>query len=85
VLQKISPQRLTARHQAVVGVRGRENGKEGKGQVAESTGAAANFDPVVIFIMSLFASPTVPDNRITQTLRTMAGNLFLAGSSPVES
>jgi hypothetical protein len=58
--------------------------KDGKGQVAENTGAAVDFDPVVIFIMSLFASPTVPDNRIAQTLRTTAGNLFLAGSSPVE-
>jgi len=66
-------------------VRRRENVKEGEGQVAESTGAAVDFDPVVIFIMSLFASPTVPDNRIAQTLRTTAGNLFLAGSSPVEN
>ena len=69
----------------MTGVRGRENAKNGKGQVAEATGAAVDFDPVVIFIMSLFASPTVPDNRIAQTLRTTAGNLFLAGSSPAEN
>jgi len=68
-----------------VGVRGRENGKEGKGEFAKLTGAAANFDPVAIFIMRLFASPTVPDDRIAQTLRTTAEDLFLAVSSPVES
>src|SRR5712691_2084263 len=65
-------------------VRRRENGKEGEGQVAGFTDAAANFDPVVSLVVSLFAPPTVPDNRIAQTLRTTAGDLVLAVSSPVE-
>jgi hypothetical protein len=66
-------------------IRRRENGKEGKGQVARSTDTSANFNPVVSFIMSLFAPPAVPDNRIVQTLRTTAKDLFLAGGSPVEN
>jgi hypothetical protein len=52
-----------------MGVRQRENGKEGDGQVAGSTDAAATFDPVVSFIMSLLAPPAVPSNRIAQALR----------------
>jgi hypothetical protein len=38
----------------------------------------------VSFVMSLFAPPAVPGNRIAQTLRTTAGNRFVAGGSPVE-
>ena len=48
------------------------------------TDATSKFDPVVSFIMSLFASPPVPDDRIAQTLRTTARDLSLAGGSPVE-
>jgi hypothetical protein len=67
-----------------VGIRQGENGKESKGQVAGSTDQSANSDPVVSFIMSLLASPAVPHNRIAQTLRTKARDLFLAGGSPIE-
>src|SRR5205823_1441288 len=62
----------------------RENGKEGEGYVAGSTDAAANFNPVVSFIMRLFAPPAVPGNRIAQALRTSARDLLVAASSPVE-
>lgn len=84
VLQEISPQRMAACQQAVVGIRQGENGKESEGQVAGSTDPSANSDPVVSFIMSLLASPAVPHNRIAQTLRTKARDLFLAGGSPIE-
>src|SRR5947208_9070394 len=62
----------------------RENGKEGEGYVAGSTDAAANFNPVVSFIMRRFAPPAVPGNRIAQVLRTSARDLLVAASSPVE-
>ena len=84
MLQEIESQCLAACEQAEVGVRKRENRKEGECQVTGSTDAAANFDPVVSFVMSLFAPPAVPSNRIAQTLRTTAGNRFVAGGSPVE-
>jgi hypothetical protein len=84
VLQEVSPQRLASSDQAVMGVRQRENGKEGDGQVAGSTDAAANFDPVVSFIMSLLAPPAVPSNRIAQALRATGRDLLVAASSPVE-
>ena len=67
-----------------MGIRQGENGKESEGQVAGSTNPSANSDPVVSFIMSLLASPAVPHNRIAQTLRTKARDLFLAGGSPIE-
>jgi hypothetical protein len=85
VLQEIPSQRLATGDQTIMGVRRRENGKEGEGQEAGSTHASANFNPVVGFIMSLFAPPAVPDNRIVQTLRTTAEDLFLTGGSPVEN
>ena len=86
VLQEISPQRLATGDHAVMGIRQGENGKEGEGQVAAFTftPASANSDPVVSFVMSLLASQAVPHNRIAQTLRTTARDLFLAEGSPVE-
>jgi hypothetical protein len=75
---------MAACQQAVVGIRQGENGKESEGQVAGSTDPSANSDPVVSFIMSLLASPAVPHNRIAQTLRTKARDLFLAGGTPIE-
>jgi hypothetical protein len=67
-----------------MGIRQRENGKEGEGQMAGPTHASANFDPIVSLVMSLLAPPAVRNNRIAQTPRTTARDRFLAGGSPVQ-
>jgi hypothetical protein len=46
--------------------------------------AAANLDPVVTLVMSLFLPPAVTDDRIAQTLRTAAEDLFGTSRRPVE-
>ena len=45
--------------------------------------AAANADPVMVFVMRLFAPPTVADNGVLQTHRALAKNDFLYCLGPI--
>jgi len=67
-----------------MGIRPGEKREEGEGQSAGKADAAANLDPVVTLVMSLFLPPAVTDDRIAQTLRTAAEDLFGISRRPVE-
>jgi hypothetical protein len=69
---KETPQRLTASDQAVMAVGKRKHRQEGNRLAARTADPAANRDPVMPFVVSLFPSTTVPDNRISHANRTPA-------------
>ena len=67
VLHKVSPERLTPSQQAVVGVRQREQGKQGEGLSTALAKAASDPNPVVMFIVRLLAAAPVADDRVACT------------------
>lgn len=62
VLDKVAPQRLTAGDQAVMRVRERKPRQEGDRLAARLADASADRNPVMIFIMSLFAASTMAND-----------------------
>jgi len=84
VLHKTSPQCLTARDQAVLGIRKGESGKETESVFAEFAEPAAVRDPVVTVVMRLLAPPAMANDRIAQTQGTTAKDPF-STSRPVEA
>jgi len=72
VLRKVSPERLAASQQAVVGVRERKRRKEGEGLPATVAKAAPDSNPIVMFIVRLLATATVTDDGIAFANRTSA-------------
>lgn len=84
MLQKVSPQRLTAGDQTVMSVGSGENGKESEGCFAPRAETAASLNPVVILVMSLFAPSAMADDRIAQTHRTEANDLLATSCRPVK-
>jgi hypothetical protein len=84
VLHKTSPQCLTARDQAVLGIRKGESGKETESVFAEFAEPAAVLDPVVTVVMRLLAPPAMANDRIDQTQGTPAKDRF-STSRPVEA
>jgi hypothetical protein len=81
--QQIPSQRLTAGDEAVMAVRRRERGQEGEGFRAQITAAAADLNPVVIFVVCLFPPAPMADNRFAQTHRAQAKNRPSARVCPV--
>jgi|ERR1700693_5743343 len=71
-LDEIPPQCLTACGQAVMAVRRGERRQEGERLAAPVAQTAANPDPIMMFIMGLFASPTVTHDGILHTNRASA-------------
>ena len=69
---KETPQRRTAGDQAVMSVGKRKHRQEGNRLAARTTDPTPNRDPVVLFVMSLFSSTTVPHHRILHANRTPA-------------
>ena len=63
---------LAPRQQTVMRVRERKHRQEGERPTAPDAAAPANPNPVVMLVMRLFAAPSVTDNRIAVTSRTMA-------------
>jgi hypothetical protein len=61
-----------------------ENRKESEGFFAPRAEAAASLNPVVTLVMSLFAPSAVADDRIAQTLRTEANDLYGTSRRPVK-
>ena len=78
-----SPQRLAASQQAVVGVRQREQGKQGEGLSTTLANAAPNPNPVVMFIVRLLAPTTVTDDGIAFANRTSPQQNLLAIVRPI--
>jgi hypothetical protein len=83
VLHEASLQRLTASQQTVVGVREREQGKEGEGLPATVAEAAPDPNPVVMFIVRLLAAASVTDDRIAFANRASPQNNLLAVTGPI--
>ncbi len=73
-LYEIAAQRQAPCDQAVMAVGRREWRQEGKRLSASVADTAANPDPIMVFIMSLFASATVTDDGILLTNRAPAQN-----------
>ena len=84
MVQKVSSQRLTAGDQTVMSVGWGENGKEREGCFTPRAAAAPNPNPVVTLVMSLFAPSAMADDRIAQTHRTEANDLFGTSRRPVK-
>jgi hypothetical protein len=55
-------QSLAAGEEAVVAVRQREPRQEGESPSAQIAETASYANPIVVFVMSLLASPAVPDD-----------------------
>jgi hypothetical protein len=85
MLQKVSAQRLTACDQTVMSIGQGKNGEESEGFFAPRAEATASLNPVVALVMSLFAPSAMADDRIAQTLRTAANDLFVASRCPVKA
>ena len=83
VLVQTSPQRLAASQQAVVGVRQREQGKQGKGLSTTLAKAASDPNPVVMFIVCLLTTATVTDDGIAFANRTSPQPDLLAVARPI--
>jgi hypothetical protein len=73
---KETPQRLTASDQAVMAVGKRKHRQEGNRLAARTADPTPNRDPVMLFVMSLFPSTTVPHHRIQHANRTPAEDSF---------
>ena len=82
-LDEIVVQRLTACNQAGMAVGWREGRQEGECLAATVADAAANPNPSMVCIMSLFAPMTVTDDRILLTNRAPAQNDIRARLGPI--
>ena len=83
VFHQVSPQRLSASPQAVMGVGEREQGKEGESLPTNLAKAASDPNPVVMFIVRLLAPATVADDGIAFAKRASPQQDLLAITSPV--
>ncbi len=82
-LDKVAPQRLTAGDQAVMRVSGRKQRQEGNRLPATSADASPDLNPVMVFVMSLFAAATMANDRVQQTNRASANDLLCACLRPI--
>jgi hypothetical protein len=82
-LYEIAALRLAACDQTVVAVRRRERRQKGKRLSASIAETTANPDPIMLFIMSLFASAPVTDDGILHTNRAPTQNNFRAHLGPI--
>ncbi len=82
-LDEIAVQRLTACNQAVMAVGWREGWQEGECLAATVADAAANPDPIMMFIMGLFAPAPVTDDGILHANRAATRNEFRARLGPI--
>ena len=77
------PQRLAAGEETVVAIRRRKGRQEGEGLPAAVAKATANPDPIVLFIMCLFAAAAMADDRVLTTNRAAAQDEFRARLGPI--
>ena len=83
-LHKVAPQRLTAGDEAVVGIGWGERRQERERLAAQIAEAAPNGNPVMLFVMRLFAPAAMPDDRIAQTNRAVAKDRTSTGFDPID-
>jgi hypothetical protein len=82
-LYEIASQRVAARDQTVMAVGRGEWRQESERLAAQTAETAANPDPIMVCIMSLFAPATVTDDGILLTNRAPAHNDFRARLGPI--
>ena len=82
-LHKAASQRLAAGDQAVMAVGWRELRQEREGLVARPAPAASNRNPVVVLVVSLFATAAMADNRITLTTWAAPQNDLTGDYGPI--
>jgi hypothetical protein len=70
--QEIPSQCLAAGDQAVVAIRRRERRQEGERRFTPIAIAAADRNPVMIFVVSLFTTTAMTDDRVAQANGTLA-------------
>lgn len=80
---EIAPQRLAAGDKAVVAVGRREGRQEGERLPAAAAKAAPNRNPIVMFVVSLFAAAAMADDRVLEANRASAKNDIRAGLGPI--
>jgi hypothetical protein len=80
---KKTMQRLAAGDEAVMAVRRREGRQEGERLAASLADAAANPDPIMVFVMRLFAAPAVTNDRVLEADRAPAQDDLRAGFGPI--
>jgi hypothetical protein len=61
----------------------RQQRKKREGLSAKRAEATTNPDPVVSFVMGLFAPSAMADDRVARTLRTLPGKVLRADHSPI--
>jgi hypothetical protein len=81
---KVAPQRLTASDEAVVGIGWGERRQERERLAAQIAEAAPNGNPVMIFVMRLFAPAAMTDDRIPQTNRAVAKDRAPTRFDPID-
>lgn len=82
-LDKIAPQRLTAGDQAVMAVRKRKHRQESNRLATTSADASPNYNPIMAFVMSLFAPTTMTDDRILQANWAATNDPFCSKLRPI--
>jgi hypothetical protein len=70
--QEIPSQRVAAGDQAVVAIRRRERRQEGERLLTSIAKAAADRNPVMIFVVGLFTATAMTDDRVAQANGTLA-------------
>jgi hypothetical protein len=83
VLHKAPSQCLTARQQAVVGVRERKQREESESLAATQAATATDPNPIMMLIVCLLAAASVADDRIVFTSRASPQDGLVAVSGPV--
>jgi hypothetical protein len=57
--------------------------QEGNRRITRSADAAPNLNPIMVFIMSLFASAAMTNDRILPANRAEANNAFCSSVRPI--
>ena len=81
--QEVPLERLAASNEAVMAVRRRKRRQEGECLTAAVAKTAANSDPIVVLIMSLFAPAPMTDDGILHANRAAARNDSRARIGPI--
>jgi hypothetical protein len=80
---EVALQRLTAGNQAVVAVGRRERRQESERLPAPIAETSTDRNPIVLLVVRLFTAPSVTDDGIAQTHRTLAQDRTSISGDPI--
>lgn len=80
---KVAPKRLATGDQAVVAIGQREGRQKSERLPAQIAEAAPNRNPVMVFVVSLFAPAAMADDGIAQTNRALTKNRPTTSIDPI--